>query len=122
MTTRVAHHLENVTTYIGWLYFPDPEAPFYRATIFSNYSPNNCPSAQVKLPTLQMADPSMSVVNTEPQDGPYWSLMFEVSESQVKPVNHEQLMADTIKGAIATSLLSPGDEIVSYYQRRFDHG
>merc|ERR1712169_170141 len=24
-----------------WLYFPEDNCPFYRATIFSNYSPNN---------------------------------------------------------------------------------
>lgn len=105
-----------------WLYFPENDAPFYRATIFSNYSKYNCPDESVKLPTLQYADADKKVENTEPQAGPYWSLMLEVSESEVKPVNHETLMADTIKGAISTSLLKPEDEVVCYYQRRFDHG
>jgi hypothetical protein len=44
-----------------WIYFPEPQVPFYRATVFSNYSPNNAP------------------------DG-HWSLMAEVSESPEKPV------------------------------------
>jgi hypothetical protein len=48
--------------------------------------------------------------------------MMEVSQSDQKPVDLETLMADTIKGAIATDLLQPQDEIVSLYQRRFDHG
>ena len=26
-----------------WIYFPEPQVPFYRATVFSNYSPNNAP-------------------------------------------------------------------------------
>ncbi len=48
--------------------------------------------------------------------------MLEVSESDQKPVDLENLMRDTIKGAISTNLLKSEDEIVSLYQRRFDHG
>lgn len=40
----------------------------------------------------------------------------------MKPVDHEKLLADTIQGCINTSLLSPNDEIISTYHRRFDHG
>lgn len=58
-----------------WLYFPEDDCPFYRATIFSNYSPNNQPQANVKLPTLQMADGS-NPDSSIPQEGPYWSLMM----------------------------------------------
>ena len=43
-----------------WLYFPEDDCPFYRATVFSNYSPYNCPQEDVKLRTLQTADPSLS--------------------------------------------------------------
>lgn len=105
-----------------WLYFPEPNAPFYRATVFSNYSKHNCPDQTVELPTLQHADPSIPVETSSPKPGPYWSLMMEVSESSQKPVDHANLMAETLKGAIATELLAPGDEIVCTYQRRFDHG
>ena len=48
--------------------------------------------------------------------------MFEVCQSAQKHVNLETLLEDTIKGAIATELLLPTDEIVSTYQRRFEHG
>lgn len=48
--------------------------------------------------------------------------MFEVCESKLRKVNHETLLEETIQGAIATDLLKPTDEIVSTYQRRFDHG
>jgi len=48
--------------------------------------------------------------------------MFEVCQSEQKPVNLETVLADTIRGAVATSLLLPTDQIVSTYQRRFDHG
>lgn len=40
----------------------------------------------------------------------------------MKPVNRDTLLADTIQGCINTTLLSPGDEIVSTYHRAFDHG
>lgn len=48
--------------------------------------------------------------------------MLEVSESSYKPVNHETLLEDCLKGLLATDLLEPEDEIVSTYIRRFDHG
>jgi len=104
-----------------WLYFPEDNCPFYRATIFSNYSPNNQPAASVKLATQQLADGSKPS-STEAQEGPYWSIMLEVSESSMKPVNQETLMADSIAGLINTEMLKPTDEIVSTYHRRFDHG
>ncbi len=44
--------------------FPESHVPFYRATVFSNYSPNNVPAS-----------------------GAHWSLMAEVSESPEKPVD-----------------------------------
>ncbi|KAJ5174644.1 uncharacterized protein N7482_000521 [Penicillium canariense] len=104
-----------------WLYFPEDNCPFYRATIFSNYSPYNQPDASKKLPTLQLADGSKPS-STEAKDGPYWSIMLEVSESSMKPVNHETLLADSIQGLVNTDMLKAGDEIVSTYHRRFDHG
>lgn len=48
--------------------------------------------------------------------------MLEVCQSDQKHVNLDNLMAATIQGAINTELLRPDDEIVSIYERRFDHG
>lgn len=104
-----------------WLYFPEDNCPFYRATIFSNYSPNNQPQASKKLKTMQLADGSKPS-SSEEKEGPYWSIMLEVSESSMKPVDQEKLLADSIQGLINTEMLQPGDEIVSTYHRRFDHG
>ncbi|KAF7163876.1 hypothetical protein CNMCM5623_008593 [Aspergillus felis] len=104
-----------------WLYFPEDNCPFYRATIFSNYSPYNQPEASKKLPTMQLADGSKPK-STEAKEGPYWSIMLEVSESSMKPVNQETLLADCIQGLVNTEMLQPTDEIVSTYHRRFDHG
>ncbi|GAG52722.1 unnamed protein product, partial [marine sediment metagenome] len=57
-----------------WMYFPEDDNPFYRVTVFSNYSYNNVP------------------------EGEYWSLMGEVSESPKKPVDHNHLIESAIKG------------------------
>jgi len=54
---------ENLSTKC-WIYFPEPDVPFYRVTVFSNYSPNNVP-----------------------QPGKQYSLMAEISESSEKPVD-----------------------------------
>lgn len=104
-----------------WLYFPDMDCPFYRATIFSNYSPNNQPQASTKLPTMQLAS-SEKPSNASAQEGPYWSIMLEVSESSMKPVDNANIVPDCIRGLVATEMLKPTDEIVSTYHRRFDHG
>ncbi|KAL2397567.1 hypothetical protein ABEF93_001130 [Exophiala dermatitidis] len=104
-----------------WLYFPEDDCPFYRATIFSNYSPYNQPAKDVKLPTLHLANGSKPQ-SSQAQEGPYWSIMLEVSESSMKPVNQETLLQDCIQGLVNTEMLRPEDEIVSTYHRRFDHG
>ena len=103
-----------------WLYFPE-DTNFYRATIFSNYSPYNQPDESVKLKTMRLAG-SPDAVSSEAQPGPYWSLMMEVSESSYKPVDLDQVIEETIKGCIVSGLLQPEDEIVSTYHRRFHHG
>ena len=104
-----------------WLYFPEDDCPFYRATIFSNYSPYNQPQKEAKLPTLQLANGSRRN-SMQPKEGPYWSIMLEVSESTMKPVDNDNLLKDCIQGLVNTEMLKPTDEIVSTYHRRFDHG
>jgi protoporphyrinogen oxidase len=104
-----------------WLYFPEDNCPFYRATIFSNYSPYNQPPKSAKLPTIQLANGSRRS-SMQPKEGPYWSIMLEVSESSMKPVDEKNLLKDCIQGLVNTEMLKENDEIVSTYHRRFDHG
>ena len=115
-----------------WLYFPEDDCPFYRATVFSNYAASNCPAVGVELPTTCLGDGSLSLDST-PRPGPYWSLMFEVSESAThKPVasspvaiGHSTwpaIVRETLAGAVATGLIQPGDEVVSLYHRRLERG
>lgn len=116
-----------------WLYFPEDDCPFYRTTVFSHYAKKNCPDDGAKLPTLCLADGS-APGSEEATEGPYWSLMFEVSESYLKPVNQQpvtlagsagtwpEIVRETLIGAINTKLVDPKDEIVSIYHRRLEHG
>ncbi|KAI5467001.1 hypothetical protein BGZ63DRAFT_418739 [Mariannaea sp. PMI_226] len=104
-----------------WLYFPEDNCNFYRATIFSNYSPYNQPQSDVKLPTLYLAN-GEKAASDEAKEGPYWSIMLEVSESSMKPVDVENIVRDSIQGLINTEMIRPEDEIISTYHRAFDHG
>ena len=104
-----------------WLYFPEDDCSFYRCTIFSHYAKANAPGASTKLPTLRLAN-GAAPASTEPQEGPYWSLMFEISESIKKPVDLAKIVEDTIQGAINVTLCSADAEIVSVYHRRLEHG
>lgn len=82
-----------------WMYFPEDNCPFYRVTVFSNYSPNNVPDITQ-----------------------HWSLMAEVSESPFKLVNKDTLIEDTIQGMLNTKLISSRDEIISVWYKGLDYG
>lgn len=82
-----------------WMYFPEDSSPFYRATVFSNYSPNNVPDI-----------------------GKGWSLMCEVSESPAKPVDHARVVEQTLDGVIASRLVRDRGEIVHSFYTYLDYG
>jgi len=82
-----------------WLYFPEQNCPFYRVTVFSNYSPNNVP-----------------------HPGKEWSLMCEITESPDKPLRQETLIAETIQGLKNTQLISETDKIISTFHHRLEYG
>jgi protoporphyrinogen oxidase len=82
-----------------WMYFPEPDTPFYRVTVFSNYSPFNVA-----------------------QPGAQWSLMAEVSESPVKPVNAAAVVDDVITGFRNAGFIGDRARIVTRFHRRLPHG
>jgi len=82
-----------------WMYFPEDNCPFYRVTVFSNYSPNNVPDIRK-----------------------YWSLMAEVSESPCKPVDQASLLEQVIKGLLASRLIERREDIVSTWRYRANYG
>lgn len=105
-----------------WMYYPESDCPFYRCTVFSHYGVGNAPPADVLLPTIRKGDPTLDC-DRSLKSGPYWSLMFEISENKIyKPVDLETILEETIQGAINTCMIEPGAEIVSLYHRRLEHG
>jgi protoporphyrinogen oxidase len=86
------HHTEGMFIGIGvadpcpsskcWMYFPGDDSPFYRVTYLSNYSPKMTPG-----------------------DG-HFSLLAEVSASQFKIENPDDVIDRTIEGMIACDLLT----------------
>ena len=69
-----------------WMYFPEPNSPFYRVTYLSNYSPEVVPDART-----------------------HYSLLAEVSFSDFKPVDRDRVVEDTIQGMVNTKLLREDD-------------
>jgi protoporphyrinogen oxidase len=81
-----------------WMYFPESHSPYYRITVFSNYSPNNVPA------------------------GDYWSLMAEVCESPARPVDAATLVDDVVAAMLRDGLILPETPIVSRWHHREEHG
>jgi UDP-galactopyranose mutase len=77
-----------------WMYFPEGDAPFYRVTYLSNYSPEVVPDH-----TRQH------------------SLLAEISHSEFKPEDRDTIVDQTIEGMLNTRLLeaSDVDKIVDTY-------
>ena len=82
-----------------WMYFPEDDCPFYRVTVFSNYSPYNVPD-----PVSQ------------------WSLMAEVSESEHKAVDRASLVNDVIRGMRNTRLIGEEQPIISRWHYHAPYG
>ena len=82
-----------------WMYYPEPNVPFYRVTVFSNYAPANVPSP-----------------------GEQWSLLCEISESEMKPVNHSTVINDTIEGLQRVGLIDNPDQIISRWNTFLPYG
>ncbi len=81
------------------MYFPEENCPFYRVTVFSNYSLQNVPDIATQ-----------------------WSLMAEVSESHHKPVDVEKVIDDTIEGMFATKLIHKQHDVLSTWAYRAHYG
>ncbi|MBT8337493.1 MAG: FAD-dependent oxidoreductase, partial [Gemmatimonadetes bacterium] len=89
---------EDLTTKC-WMYFPESSSPFYRVTVFSNYSPNNVG-----------------------RPGEQWSLMAEVSESPEKPVDRERVAKDVVEAFRRIGFMRPDEQPVSVWYRRMERG
>ena len=82
-----------------WMYFPDGNSPYYRVTVFTNYSPNNAP-----------------------RPGEQWSLMTETSESPAKPVDQASLVEETLLALEEDGLIPDRTKICSVVHKRLAQG
>jgi protoporphyrinogen oxidase len=82
-----------------WMYFPEATSPYYRVTVFSNYSSHNVPPG-----------------------GDHWSLMAEVCETPHRPVDAATIARDTVHGLRRDGLVAPATEVVSVWHYRAEHG
>jgi len=73
-----------------WMYFPQANSPYYRTTVFTNYSPNNAP-----------------------RPGAQWSLMTEVAESPAKPVNRDTVVEECLRAFVEDRLLPDRGQVCS---------
>ncbi|MET0552973.1 MAG: FAD-dependent oxidoreductase [Vicinamibacteria bacterium] len=80
-----------------WIYFPDPASPYYRVTVFSNYSPAHAPAG-------------------------CWSLMAEVCETAHRPVDAARVADDVVAALRADGLVPAGARVRSLWHRREEHG
>jgi protoporphyrinogen oxidase len=82
-----------------WMYFPELNSPYYRVTVFSNYSPNNVP-----------------------RPGAQWSLMAEVARPQGHSVNVSEIERETLRALREDALLDDRCAVVSVASRHVPQG
>jgi protoporphyrinogen oxidase len=70
-----------------WMYFPEANAPYYRLTYLSNYSPEVVPDAAT-----------------------HYSLLAEISRSEFKPVDKCTVIEETINGMVNTKMIDESDK------------
>lgn len=81
-----------------WMYFPESNSPYYRITVFTNYSPYNAP-----------------------RPGEQWSLMTETASRPGQPVRAEDLLEDTLRALQEDRLLPDRGTVCSTVVRRIPH-
>jgi UDP-galactopyranose mutase len=84
----------------SWMYFPEEDAPFYRATNFAKYSPANVPDAD----TVK-----------------YSAYMTEISYSPYKPVERSRLEEKVEKGLRAAGVIEGSPEVASMHVIDIDY-
>ena len=79
-----------------WMYFPDPDVSFYRATVMSNLSPCTVPHENA------------------------WSLMVEVP-SHVVGISDQRILDRVIRDLQTIGILKPQDRLLSRWRRHLSH-
>jgi len=82
-----------------WMYFPERNSPYYRVTVFSNYSPNNVP-----------------------KPGEQWSLMAEIARPVGQSVDVGEIESETLRALQEDGLLVDPATVVSLASRHVPQG
>lgn len=82
-----------------WMYFPESNSPYYRVTVFSNYSPHN-----VAVP------------------GEQWSLMAEIASPSDQLPEEQDVTEKTLRALQEDALLPQGAELASVVCRQLNQG
>jgi protoporphyrinogen oxidase len=80
-----------------WMYFPGADSPFYRATILSNYSPQNVPEG-------------------------YWSLLLEVSGSSFRPLQTENLIDKCLSSCLTAGMIHSLKDVCDIWTFQTEYG
>lgn len=84
---------------IGWMYFPDQNIPYYRATILSNHSPHCVPNSERM-----------------------WSLLLEISESDHWNNGLQDVMQKTENALRRTNFIQSQTRILSRWYKKIFYG
>ncbi len=85
----------------SWLYFPEPDVPFYRATNFAKYAASNVPGARTDR---------------------YSSWMTEIASSDWRPLDERDLASAVDAALRRHGLVPPDATIASVHVDRVDYG
>lgn len=83
----------------SWMYFPEPEIPFYRMTVFSNYAPANVP-----------------------KPGEQWSLLTETAASPHRPVQVDQLNRRVVQALLSNGFIETAAQVHHVWHRTLPYG
>lgn len=86
MRGAIPAHLQD----LHWLYVPSPHVPFFRMSVYSNYSEKNAPKGT-------------------------WSLLFEVSYDKTAKLNREQCIREVLASAKAIQCIPEDAPIVDTF-------
>ncbi len=81
-----------------WIYFPERSSPYFRVTVFSNYSPHHVPRSDC------------------------WSLMAEVTETRHRPIVAATLVDEVLAALRRDGMVPDGAAVESRWHRRERHG
>lgn len=95
-----------------WLYFPDPNVPFFRVTILSRYG---------EVSPFFLFQIVICLFQVTPDSEKYWSVMCECARPIDDPVTEEEIVQQAIDGLVVKSMIKR-EAIESVYSTTLHYG